>query len=212
MTRAWASAALSVLVVALAATPAAAAAPSEQDQRFLVTARQAGLAEIATSRLAQQNGTAPIVRQLGKTFTTDHVELDADVLRVAGELGVALPGQPTAEQLTTEAELRALSGTAFDRQWVEGQLQAHTDLMDAIQSELVEGSDQQVRQLAADAQPVVAAHHDALMKAAVRLSPPAKVDSGLGGLAGPPVDLLAIVGLGMLLVAAGVWLRRRESR
>ncbi|NUT33658.1 MAG: DUF4142 domain-containing protein [Hamadaea sp.] len=210
MTRAWVPAVLAVLVVTLPAP--AAAAPSDQDGNFLVAAHQAAFAQIELGRLAQQKGTAPVVRELGGQIAADHVELDERVRQSADSLGVALPGEPTAAQRKAARQLADRNGAAFDRSWIDVQMREHDALMDAIQAELSSGQDQQARQVAADIQPVIASHHDALAKAKVRLSPPAKVESGLGGLAPPPADLLAVVGLGLLLLAAGVWLRLRESR
>ena len=206
----WAMAAVAVLIVALWSAPAAAA-PSEQDRRFLITAHQANLAAIAAGRLAQQKGTSPVVRQLGATFAADHATLDTNLVRVAQQLNVALPIEPTDAQKSTAARLQATTGAAFDRLWIDTQLKAHVTAMNDVQAELGSGEDPQARQAASDAQPVLASHHNALDKAAAQLSAPAQVDSGLGGLAKIPVDLIAIAGLGMLLLFAGLWLRRREQ-
>ncbi|NUP30599.1 MAG: DUF4142 domain-containing protein [Streptomycetaceae bacterium] len=194
------------------ATAAYAVQPNDQDRRLLVALHQATFAQVELGRLAEQKATTQVVRQTARSITASHVELDPDVGKTADALGVSLPNEPDATLRTAAAELAALSGTAFDRRWIDVQRRLHDELMDRIQADLGSGGDQRARQLAATAEPIVASHRDTLRKAAHQVSPPVTVDSGLGGAAGPPAEVVVLAGVGVLVLLGGVWLRRRTAR
>jgi len=146
-----------------------AAAPSTQDQQFLKAIHQVNLMEIAAGNLAQQKGANQQVKDLGARFVTDHTQLDQTVQNTAKSVGVSLPNAPSAEQESVLKQLRGLSGNAFDTQWVSSQLTGHAQAMQLVQSELSQGVDSMVKQVAQDALPVLQAHHEALVALAQRL-------------------------------------------
>ncbi|WP_051366375.1 DUF4142 domain-containing protein [Hamadaea tsunoensis] len=212
----WTIAAVAAAVL-LTGSPAAArlrVEPSAQDRQYLVAAHQSHLAEIAAGRLGEQQGTSAGVRELAATFVHEHADLDVRLSGVAQQLGVRLPAEPTEDQQRVYASLSGASGTAFDRLWVSSRTQAHVLAMNDGETELANGSEQTVKQLAADAAPTLAAHHDALGRLAAQWSPPARVETGSGGFADPRPDLVLMLaaGLGVSIVLTGLWLRRRERR
>jgi putative membrane protein len=155
-------AALALVLLGPAAT-AGATTPdhgkvSEQDKAFLVAAHQSNLAEIATGELADRKAADQRVRDLGRMLVTDHTKLDADLVKVAHKLGVALPSQPNAEQKAFAAKLAKLSGTSFDRTWVSGQLTAHCKAQDNGKKELAKGSNKDAVKVAKTSAPVIAHH------------------------------------------------------
>jgi putative membrane protein len=95
------------------------------DRDLLVKVRQAGLWEAPTGQQAQQRGRSPKVKEVGAHLALEHAELDADVRKVAGELGVVLPTRPTGQQEAWMAELSALRGDAYDRRFVHRLRVAH---------------------------------------------------------------------------------------
>jgi hypothetical protein len=103
LSRLLAPAAVLGTVVLLAAP--AQAAPSNQDASWVQTAHQSNLVEIAAGNAAQQAATTPEVKQLGAMFVQMHTELDTALTQAAQQLGVQLPGAPTAEQ---QAQLAAV--------------------------------------------------------------------------------------------------------
>jgi len=188
-------------------------APSEQDKQYLVGAHQANLAEIDAGQVARLKGTSAAVRDLASKIVTDHLTLDEALIPVANQLGVTLPAEPTDEQKAIQTELDGMTtGAEFDKRWVSTQLSAHTSSMNLGQSEISGGTEPSVIKLAQDAAAVLAVHHTALTKLSTAASPPSHVDSGSGGLADPRRTLipLAITGVGLLLILAGVTLRRRS--
>ncbi len=156
---------LGALTLVLPAS-AAVAAPSEPDAAYLRAAHQTNLAEIDGGRIAEQKGATPAVRELGARLIADHTRMDTAVRGAATALDVALPGSPTPEQQALAARYRAASPAEFDRLFLTTQLDGHAKSLARTQAEIASGTDPRARQVARDAAPVIAAHHD-LVRAAL---------------------------------------------
>ncbi|MGW0506482.1 DUF4142 domain-containing protein [Micromonospora sp. NPDC003241] len=173
-------AALVLVGVAPAAAAQAAAQPSEQDTQYLQAVHQVNLYEIAAGELAQQKGQNQQVKDLAQQFVTDHTELDQSVQDVAGQLNVQLPNEPTPDQRTALDQLNNASGEEFDRLWVTQGLAGHLQAIQATQTEISQGTEPQVVQLAQTALPVLQAHYDALVTLAEELGIPVPETSASG--------------------------------
>ncbi|ATO17175.1 DUF4142 domain-containing protein [Micromonospora sp. WMMA2032] len=173
-------AALVVVGLAPAAAAQAAAQPSTQDTQYLQAVHQVNLFEITAGNLAQQKGQNQQVKDLGKMFVTDHTQLDQTVQSTAQQLNVQLPADPTADQQKVLDKLNNLSGAEFDKAWVTAQLAGHVQAIQATQTEISQGSEQSVVQIAQDALPVLQAHYDALVALAQTLGIPVPQTSASG--------------------------------
>ncbi|MEU8070096.1 MULTISPECIES: DUF4142 domain-containing protein [unclassified Micromonospora] len=173
-------AALVVVGLAPAAAAQAAAQPSTQDTQYLQAVHQVNLFEITAGNLAQQKGQNQQVKDLGKMFVTDHTQLDQTVQSTAQQLNVQLPADPTADQQKVLDKLNNLSGAEFDKAWVTAQLAGHVQAIQATQTEISQGSEQSVVQIAQDALPVLQAHYDALVALAQTLGVPVPQTSASG--------------------------------
>ncbi|TBL33470.1 DUF4142 domain-containing protein [Verrucosispora sp. SN26_14.1] len=173
-------AALVLVGVAPAAAAQAAAQPSEQDTQYLQAVHQVNLYEIAAGELAQQKAENEQVKELAQQFVTDHTELDQSVQDVAGQLNVQLPNEPTPDQRTALDQLNNASGEEFDRLWVTQGLAGHLQAIQATQTEISQGTEPQVVQLAQTALPVLQAHYDALVTLAEELGIPVPQTSASG--------------------------------
>ncbi|MBO4163135.1 MULTISPECIES: DUF4142 domain-containing protein [Micromonospora] len=171
---------LAVVGLAPAAAAQAAAQPSAQDTQYLQAVHQVNLAEIVTGNLAQKKGQNEQVKQLGQQFVTDHTQLDQTVQSTAQQLNVTLPNAPTADQQKVIDKLNGLKGAAFDKAWVTAELAGHVQAIQATQTEISQGSEQSVVQLAQDALPVLQAHYDALVALAQELGIPVPQTSASG--------------------------------
>lgn len=162
-----------LVVLGLAPSGAAhAAAPSTQDTQFLQSLHRVNLAEVSAGKLAQQKGANQQVKDLGTKFATDHAKLDQTVQSTASSVGVTLPDSPTADQQAVLNHLKGLSGAAFDTQWISVQLIAHQQAIDVTETEITQGSDPAVKQVAQNALPMLQAHYQALVAAAKSLGVP----------------------------------------
>ncbi|WP_433282442.1 DUF4142 domain-containing protein [Micromonospora sp. CA-244673] len=173
-------AALVLVGLAPAAAAQAAAQPSTQDTQYLQAVHQVNLFEITAGNLAQQKGQNQQVKDLGKMFVTDHTQLDQTVQSTAQQLNVQLPADPTADQQKVLDRLNNLSGAEFDKAWVTAQLAGHVQAIQATQTEISQGSEQSVIQLAQDALPILQAHYDELVALAQTLGVPVPQTSASG--------------------------------
>ncbi|MCX4470924.1 DUF4142 domain-containing protein [Micromonospora sp. NBC_01655] len=171
-----------LVVVGLAPATAAQAAaqPSTQDTQYLQALHQVNLTEIETGNLAQQKGQNQQVKDLGAQFVTDHTQLDQTVQSTAQQLNVQLPNAPNADQQQVVDRLKNLSGAEFDKAWVTAELAGHVQAIQATQTEISQGSEQSVVQLAQNALPVLQAHYDALVALAQTLGVPVPQTSASG--------------------------------
>jgi putative membrane protein len=205
-----------VVTTVLTAGPALAA-PSDQDATWLRAAHQGNLAEIAAGNAAQQSATTADVRNLGAMFVQMHTDLDNQLKPVAQQLGVALPGGPTAQQQQQLAAVQGQRGQQFDTAWIAQQIAAHSTTLSATQKEVQAGSDQRVLQLARAATPVVQQHLSELRNAAQKYGGPRSVPAGTGGQAADGSFRTAgwgVAGVGALMLVAAVAMsaRRRATR
>lgn len=185
-------------IVVLAGLPAQAA-PSQQDQDWLITAHQGNLAEIAAGQAALQQSSTAEVRELGQMIIDDHQRLDADLTATAQQLGVTLPTTPNATQQAELAQVSGLTGAEFDRAWTAWQITAHRQALAAGEQEVTSGSDPAVTALAAAAAPVIQSHLDMTLALAQTIGVPTAVSAGNGGTAAESTR-----GLGLGVAAAGL--------
>ncbi|MEU4221117.1 DUF4142 domain-containing protein [Actinoplanes sp. NPDC026623] len=160
---------LGAAILLMLPTPAALAAASDHDAAFLRAAHQGNLAEIAGGRIAQQKAVSSLVKGLAARFVADHTQMDAGLRDTAARLGVDLPAAPAPEQQALADRYQAASAAEFDALYVATQLDAHAQAMRLGQTELANGSDPRAEQVAEQAAPIIASHHEALRVASETL-------------------------------------------
>ncbi|BCJ61087.1 DUF4142 domain-containing protein [Micromonospora endophytica] len=173
-------AALVLVGIAPAGAAQAAAQPSEQDTQYLQAIHQVNLYEVQAGELAQKKAQNQQVKDLAQMIVTDHQELDKSVKDLAGQLNVQLPKEPTPDQRTALDQLKNANGEEFDRLWVIQGLAGHLQAIQATQTEISQGTETQVVQLAQTALPVLQAHYDALVQLAEQLGIPVPEASASG--------------------------------
>lgn len=203
--------ALAVSAAVLLTAAPAAAAPSEQDQAWMVAAHQSNLAEIAAGTAAQENAVSEDVREMAAMLIADHQALDADLTAAAQQFGVQLPGEPSAEQQATLQQVLTNQGEAFDAAWIAAQIDGHRASLAAGQQEIASGSDPAAIALAQAAAPVVQGHLDHLLGLAGQV--PGLVPSGTSAPETPALLGVSLAAMGLVAVAAAlVMVRRTRSR
>ncbi|MFI5612185.1 DUF4142 domain-containing protein [Amycolatopsis sp. NPDC051903] len=103
------------------------------DQLLLVKVRQAGLWEMPAGTWAETRGASPQVRAVGAAIMVDHGRLDVATRQLAAKLNVALPSEPSAEQMGWLAELQnAPTPQDFDRIFANRLRAAHGQVFSII--------------------------------------------------------------------------------
>ncbi|GAA3236278.1 hypothetical protein GCM10017691_34340 [Pseudonocardia petroleophila] len=187
------------------------------DRDLLVKVRLAGLWEAPTGQQAEQQASRAEVQTVGTNIHHEHVELDQLVMKTADQLGVLVPSRPTAEQLSWMNEMSALTGTDYDRVFVQRLRAAHGTVLPVIAAVRVSTRNELVRQFAAQADEYVTRHIGYLESTGLvdYSALPEAPSPGLLGSGRGPADLIvpALVVLAAVLAAIALFtaMRRRPG-
>jgi putative membrane protein len=140
------------------ASPEAVSAAGDPDTPFYVAATQGGLAEIDGGMLAQQRSKNPQVLAFASMVAKDHMAANAQLRELAAMNHVDLPAAPTAALAAKKTQLANLSDDDFDRAYIEWQILAHKDVIEAFRIESESGDDKDARQFAIDTLPILRSH------------------------------------------------------
>jgi predicted outer membrane protein len=120
--------------------------------------RLAGLWEFPAGQMAEQKGTTAAVKTAGKHLIDGHTDLDSAVRKIAPQLGITLPNEPTPEQQGFLATLSAASGADFDQKFANIVRLQHGKVFSVIAQVRATTQNTMVRQLAEQANSTVLDH------------------------------------------------------
>jgi len=152
-------------VAALAAAPLlAAAGPSDaQIAAIVVTANQV---DIDAGAYAQAHASSAEVKDFARLMVTDHTGVNKAAVDLAGKLHLTPEDNPTAQSLKkggddNVANLRTLSGPAFDRAYVSHEVAYHEAVLSALDTTLIPGAtNADLKALMVKVRPAFVAHLD----------------------------------------------------
>ena len=125
------NAAAVLISTALLVAPAVAAqavvpvSVNRVDIAFVKGNGQTNLAEIAIGKIALERSGNPLVRALARQTMSDHYKAEARLKVVGYEVGVALPGRPSAAQRRQAAHLMTVVASQFDVTYLRDQVAGH---------------------------------------------------------------------------------------
>jgi putative membrane protein len=135
---------------------AQSAAFSDEDKNFLSESAQENTAEVKLAELALRTSKNPVVVTFAKQVLDDHRKLLDETQPVAMKAGVASNPRLSGDANREYLKLAALSGDAFDKNYVRVMVNdQHRDL-EAARAEHEKTRNEDVRKLAARAQEISA--------------------------------------------------------
>ncbi|HZQ23547.1 MAG TPA: DUF4142 domain-containing protein [Terriglobales bacterium] len=96
------------------------------DRTFVKKAAEGGLAEVELGQLATQKASDDEVKKFGQRMVDDHTKANDQLKQLAGTLGVQVPDHLSAKDQATKDRLSKLSGTQFDRAYMNDMVKDHT--------------------------------------------------------------------------------------
>ena len=129
-----------------------------QDRNLLIAVRQAGLWEGPVSEQAQQMASSAEVKEVGGKLAAEHAELDAEVRRVADQLGVIIPAAASTTQQAWMNQIAAQTGADYDRTYVQIVREAHGTVLPVINDVRVSTRNDLIRQFAETSDAFVTRH------------------------------------------------------
>ncbi|WP_138501821.1 DUF4142 domain-containing protein [Nostoc sp. PA-18-2419] len=131
---------------------------SSSDKQFMTEAAQGGLAEVQLGQLALKRGTSNAVKQYAQRMIKDHTPVNNQLKQLAKKKGVTLPTKLDSTNQQVNQRLSKLSGTNFDRDYLNQMLQDHQKDVSAFQTEAQQGQDPDVKAFAAQKLPTLQEH------------------------------------------------------
>ena len=132
---------------------------SMQDKKFLKLASDGSLFEIKTSQLALQKSQSDDIKQYAQQMIDDHNKLMDQMKPVAAQAGVTPPTDlVSAKHKALYTKLQGLSGSEFDKAYIQAQFKDHQETHNAFQTEETKGTLPAEKDAATQGQPVVDQH------------------------------------------------------
>ncbi|MDB5196336.1 MAG: hypothetical protein JWP88_707 [Flaviaesturariibacter sp.] len=137
-----------------------AEAVQKSDTEFLQEAASSGQMEVQLGKLAQEKATNPRIKSYGAMMVRDHSAANADLMKAAKELNITISDNLMPKQRRHVEHLSGLSGTVFDRAYINMMIDDHKDDLEQFEEIAKKAENKQVQVFALRTYPVLKAHLD----------------------------------------------------
>jgi putative membrane protein len=131
---------------------------SFQDRQFANMAAQANKGEIEVANVAQQKASNESVKQFAKLMIDDHTKAGEELKTWASHNKVTLPSYLSSDDSTLKSNLSSLSGSDFDKKYMQAQLEDHKKVISGFEIEIQDGKNPQLKQFAEQTLPTLQDH------------------------------------------------------
>ncbi|MEU6604057.1 DUF4142 domain-containing protein [Streptomyces shenzhenensis] len=131
---------------------------TEADRDFVVKVRAAGLWEYPVGQMALKKSTSKAVLTAGQHLVSGHAGLDAACRKIAPQLNITIPDQPSPQQQGFVNTLNADTGKKFDSDFANILRVTHGQIFNTIAKIRSETKNTLVRELADQANTTVLDH------------------------------------------------------
>jgi len=126
--------------------------------KFLMAAAEVQLEEINIGKLAQQKGTTPHVKELGKMMEVDHTKTLAELNTLAQSKSVAIPATATEDSMETQKDLMEKEGNDFGKAYSDMMVEHHEDAIELFEKAATDSEDAEIKAWAAEKLPTMRTH------------------------------------------------------
>jgi putative membrane protein len=159
---------LTLTCVALAATAEFAAqqksAAPPTDTQIAMIAATADTIDIDAGKLAAEKTTNPKVKDFAELMVRDHTSVNNQATALAQKLNLTPEESATSRGLKADADkeatkLKGLSGTAFDKAYVDNEVAYHEKVLGAVDNTLIPNTkNAELKSLLESARPIFSSH------------------------------------------------------
>jgi putative membrane protein len=128
------------------------------DHAFVTEAAMGGMAEVELGQLASDKAQSDQVKQFAQRMVTDHGKANDELKSLAQRKNITLPTEVGAKHKATKDRLSKLSGSAFDRAYMQEMVADHRKDVSEFQRESRSGKDPDVKAWAAQTLPTLQEH------------------------------------------------------
>lgn len=156
---------LSVIAFAsLLLVPGAASAQGINDAQIASIVVTANQVDIDAGNFAKSRAANPQVKQFAQQMVTDHTGVNKQATELAAKLKVTPEDNPTSQSLKSGGEtnlsnLKTLKGAAFDKAYIDHEVDYHQAVLDAVDKTLIPGAkNAELKALLEKTRPAFVAH------------------------------------------------------
>lgn len=126
--------------------------------KFLMAAAEMQLEEISLGKLAQQKGTTPHVKELGKMMEVDHTKTLAELNTLAQSKSVVIPATATEDSMETQKDLMEKEGNDFGKAYSDMMVDHHEDAIELFEKAATDSEDAEIKAWATEKLPSMRTH------------------------------------------------------
>lgn len=119
---------------------------SSADKTFMMNAAKGGMMEVEMGKMAAQNGQSADVKKFGNRMVTDHSKANNELMALAKEEGVSLPGAKSAGKWKS------------DKAYMDDMVKDHEKDLTEFQNEAKSGTDPDLKKFADKTSKVISKH------------------------------------------------------
>ena len=133
---------------------------SSQDKMFLAKSAEGSMTEIKLSQMALTKSNSDDVKAYAQKMIDDHNKLLSDMKPFADQAGVKPPSKLSPEHQMAAKKLSALSGDAFDKQYMMDMSKDHHKTLDLFKAEESSTNNTDLKAAVSQGEQVVQQHTD----------------------------------------------------
>lgn len=122
---------------------------SAMDKQFIRKVAQGNIAEVKVGRLALQKSKNERVRNIASMLVKEHSQAQEALKPIAASHNFAFPKDTDRKHKAMYNRLSRMSGAAFDKAFMKGQVKDHNATLALFRKEMEKGQDSHVRDYAA---------------------------------------------------------------
>lgn len=142
----------------------AKASPGNDDIQFANKAAVDGMTEVGLGKMVINRTSNQKIREFAHMMVADHGKANTELIEIAKKKNITLPGTLDTDHQKMTDSISKLSGTDFDRAYVNAMVEGHKKALALLQNEASNGKDADLKTFAAKTAPVVQKHLDAITK------------------------------------------------
>ncbi|MBS1821121.1 MAG: DUF4142 domain-containing protein [Acidobacteria bacterium] len=138
-----------------------------KDKLFIRKVTESGLAQVQLGKLASERASSQDVKDYGQKMADDHAKLNSSMATIADSIGMRLPKNLSKADQEQYQKLSALSGEAFDKEYLTCMIRDHHEDMREFRIEAQTTGDPDLKAAIDGAQKVIHDHLALARKLAV---------------------------------------------
>jgi putative membrane protein len=132
---------------------------ARNDEKMMIDLAHDNIAEIEVGKMALEKSQNDGVKKFAQHMIDDHTTALKELQTLAQSKGATLPDDPGAKHKTMATAMKALSGAAFDKQYMKGAgVSDHQNNLQLLQKIQKDAKDPEFKAMAVKMQPTVRGH------------------------------------------------------